>query len=543
MAKTKIDKEFLIKNRFWILLGAVVVLVLASNGWLGADVSPEIQRKKADVAKQKRDLDSQKMLVATQKELENLSAKEQSLVARQKEVWQAAWDIQKDLIQWPPTLMTPDAAVALRTRYGNERDDLRKLYFGDWIPETLREHFALDATAYKTQVQDIVKLVEPTDFNGGWQKVVKHVADWNTGVLGAPDSEEMWLAEEDLVLQRELFKAVQETNQVVGRFKLETDPAKAPTPNPAKFEKARSLFRNPYWELDLTVGQNQAMKYVLRGTIKNVGGRRQMLGRAAFKVWVRQKGDPELINIQGESLAVDQSAPLAFMEGNQLKPEKELGGVIDPEGLFAVEQVLDLYYVPVKRIEHVAIGPGAHAHRTFAPTLLPPTIDSGTAGQPTPESPAPAPATLPAPTLVGARDAKKGDQQTKHSLDRYRYMNVTPQVRRLPIAFVVVLDPAYEQDLRTALSNSKLRLQMTQVDWHRFRGELKPSTTPRLLGPIVPISPQPTDPNAAAKAAAAEQPPMSLIEVAYYGIASLYERYPPRTAAAPEAVAAGSTAK
>jgi hypothetical protein len=114
-------------------------------------------------------------------------------------------------------------------------------------------------------------------------------------------------------------------------------------------------------------------------------------------------------------------------------------------------------------------------------------------------------------------------------------------VRRLPVGFVVIVDHAYVEDLKTNITNSDLRLQTTQVDWCRFREELKqeqpaakPAVTPR------PAS-DGSDGGAAARAAATEQVPMSLVELAYYGVASLYERYPPKAAPAAEPATADAT--
>jgi hypothetical protein len=56
--------------------------------------------------------------------------------------------------------------------------------------------------------------------------------------------------------------------------------------------------------------------------------------------------------------------------------------------------------------------------------------------------------------------------------NRRRYVEITPQVRRMPVAIMVVVDQAYIQDMLLAFANSPLRFQITQVTWHRFRGNL-----------------------------------------------------------------------
>ena len=74
---------------------------------------------------------------------------------------------------------------------------------------------------------------------------------------------------------------------------------------------------------------------------------------------------------------------------------------------------------------------------------------------------------------------------TPNGIDRDRYIDVGSQdrsggdkiyiVRRLPVALVLVLDQEYISDVLTALANSYLRIQTTQVHWqHLPTGTVKP---------------------------------------------------------------------
>ena len=56
--------------------------------------------------------------------------------------------------------------------------------------------------------------------------------------------------------------------------------------------------------------------------------------------------------------------------------------------------------------------------------------------------------------------------------NRKRYVEVTKQVRRMPVALTVIVDQAYIQDVLIAYANSPLRFQTTQVHWKRFSGNL-----------------------------------------------------------------------
>ena len=53
-----------------------------------------------------------------------------------------------------------------------------------------------------------------------------------------------------------------------------------------------------------------------------------------------------------------------------------------------------------------------------------------------------------------------------------RYIDVTDQVRRMPVALVLVIDQMFIQDALAAYANSTLRFQVTQFHWTRFRGTL-----------------------------------------------------------------------
>jgi hypothetical protein len=57
-----------------------------------------------------------------------------------------------------------------------------------------------------------------------------------------------------------------------------------------------------------------------------------------------------------------------------------------------------------------------------------------------------------------------------------RYVEVTPQVRRMPVGIAVVVDQAYLQDVLVALANSPLRCQVPQVPCNRFRGSIDTGT-------------------------------------------------------------------
>src|SRR5205085_9242704 len=56
--------------------------------------------------------------------------------------------------------------------------------------------------------------------------------------------------------------------------------------------------------------------------------------------------------------------------------------------------------------------------------------------------------------------------------NRRRYLEVTDQVRRLPVALVLVVDQMFIPDVLVAYSNSPFRFYTVQTHWRRFHGSL-----------------------------------------------------------------------
>ena len=67
--------------------------------------------------------------------------------------------------------------------------------------------------------------------------------------------------------------------------------------------------------------------------------------------------------------------------------------------------------------------------------------------------------------------------------NKRRHVEITPQVRRMPVGIVVIVDQAYIQDVLLAFANSSLRFQITQVTWQRFRGNLGSDSASDSTGP------------------------------------------------------------
>jgi hypothetical protein len=114
-----------------------------------------------------------------------------------------------------------------------------------------------------------------------------------------------------------------------------------------------------------------------------------------------------------------------------------------------------------------------------------------TSGFGPPGAPMTAPSGLPSgvdPTMAGGANIANSTDSTPNKLSRKRYIDITPQVRRMPVGMVVIVDQAFIQDVLVALANSKLRFQTTQFDWNRFHNTLNYAGS-SMSTPGVPTAP------------------------------------------------------
>jgi hypothetical protein len=521
--------------------------------------------------------------------LDNLDNQKKDLEQRRDKIWKEVYDAQAGLIHWPERL-----------------SHLDRHYFGDKVDENDRAVFREDGV-YHEEYRRISTMIAPTEFlDKDWSKVLhQHVAQFSK----LPSSEDCWLALENLCVQREVLRDIQAVNQLLAGFlPVPTPPADdADADVKAKYaaEKAKidaelreslkikddeafGRFVSPYWLLDLAVARStsgKAGELVFRGKLTNISDRRQNVAKIDFLVWLTDRtkdpsAQPAVVPVQSEFAAANES--ITFDDVRVVAPSRA-------NKIFAVEQKLDLRYAPVKRVDRLWLGylPNRYADQKLLPAVGPAfkealdaegggqAADAGAAGR---DSPFGGPAAA-APTASG---------KSSNGLERDRYLHRTEQVRRMPIAVVLVVDQSHVQDVQRAFANSRLRFQNVQIHWQRFRGTLdlagstptmtsQPGTgaprgdsdaqpapspgrgaaaggvdsiggTPDPRGGGAPGRPggtprfrppggtQPPSPGAAAPR---EETMSSLVEMTIYGIASLYERYPPKP---PSADATGTAA-
>jgi hypothetical protein len=741
----KVDKDTLVKQRFWVGLGAfallwliVLLVALFSSGDKAVANAAKVKAQK-DQINGAKDIKNENYTIP-------VTQKKEELQGKKNVVWKDAWKGQETMMFWPQPKDHSEVwdRLAQQGHFGDEiaggdRTDYRNVY-GSQLP--------IDGDT------GIKALLKPIQARGG---------DWNTLIRRAtfdqhitPTNEEVWLAQEDLWVQWELLSIVKAAEdsaalfENVANFKRAEMPkeppkpadtaAAAPAPDDAKKPVVlKQRFRNPHWQLDLvmelkdkelTVTPQTTLKSLHGGAPQPVAGLDLQLGQWAAKPPKAQhlvfegkpddKGllalakpvalpdfDPEIEDVPlAVTVAADKSDPPPTQKGTlryRMRNENwELELLLEqaPDGQhfvspkskvtnisatrrtlpigqarFAIWQKgryladvtvndewlaagsttttnktatfvvpdekspVDVYEMfswdnsPIKRVDAIEFpgGTSFNSHRT-ANLMLKPAAQFPIEKPPETTTPASGGAGGGMSGMMGG--GKMGElglagtsntDKTPNGLVRNRYIAVTEQVRHMPVALELVVDQAHMQDVLTAVVNSRLRIQITQVQWKRIRGVksggedtfaggggipggmgppggmmgmggrggygpgmggrgpgsygpsgygsgrggpsplvesggtmgpgsppsgrgnsgsgLSPRPGTGGAGPLSPpgsgAGPGPRSPGAAS--AAADEGDPNLVELAVYGIAALYERFPPKPKADATTAAAGAT--
>jgi hypothetical protein len=608
--KVNVNKEQLLKHHFWILSGCYLLVVLIPLVLLGTGVSDSITKEQQTLESAKKDIKGVTN-PKNQKWVDAFEKQDKFVEDKKNIIWAKAWELQKDMMTWPPDLQ--------------ETFSQRYRYMGDPISDTDSYVYS---QKYSTQFQELFDLVDPVRSRdeGAVQFRTGNSLKDMVELLGIdhkftlPTKDDIWLAQEDLWVKRELLRIVRDANDAVATFKevkpgaagdksaagadaaegKEKKEVKAAEPPPAS-DPNHKIFRNPYWELDLSLIRSNKGKspFQLSGKITNISDHKLACGNI-YKVKMDRNPDSAfaLLPIDREPLAAGESDTFGF----------DVPPTVQVRGLYGVEQVWTWRTAPVKRIDEVRLGYNSSRTASIytpAKWVKPRWVQ---ADKPEGDS-APAPEApdmgargkfggMTMPGMGGMGSAAQGEQ-TKHGLNLIRYSDANEQVRHMPVAMVVVMDESHIPDLLAAVDNSNLRIQLLQFHWHHLRGEKiqppaqesseaspQPTNTPRLPGMpggFVPgASPGSTQqmmqrqggmmnkqmgammkgmmggtgmrqgggaggmgmglfgqrplasgPSGTPGTEEEEEAEMDLVEVAVYGLASLYERYPPKSATAP----------
>jgi hypothetical protein len=470
----KLDKETLLKHRFWIALGAYVVLWLLVLVLMPIQIGASATAKRTEYNNAKTAVEkikTPKTDFANPDWVAPLKKKEDDLKNRKVGVWQAAWETQKELMTWPAD---PDNIAPLDR-------ELKKAYFLD--PTQLkdnewRQRYA--STLYAPQYAEFKNAIFPAYYNGGsYETVLRPIpvpAGWSNM---PPDSDECWFAQEDLWVKRDLIGAIRAAIDTPALFK--PDPIDAKKESLPAGASAWYRFHNDNWEITLVLepDKNRQLTVSARSTIKNINLDRRRLPVAAVGLEIAQVAKsgavrgPHYLQVEGEPLEWNKTAEIK---------KSALVDTFKANEPLEVKQVFNWYTSPVKRLDRVELGTRlAESHRMSKYTLQ--TKSSGGAKDAAAAPPAPAEGGLSGGNMPNYTSGTGGEGRggpnggaaaAAVGVERNRYIDLSDQVRRMPVAMVLVVDQARIPDVLTALANSRLHIWVAQWEWQHVQGVQPP---------------------------------------------------------------------
>lgn len=570
---SKFDSELLKKHHFWFLFIPVCVALFLA--WYGLFIEvPDAVSGTAEKLEQKK------------KGITNVKAQPRAMIkeyekqvgqldVQRVKMWQQAWEQQKAVFAWPTEGLT-----------GPQLDAVKDLKFGEPVPESARIDERFEG-AYQAEYKKLIEKLEPMDFRDRWDRVLRYVPTFPR----RPNSEDMWLALEDLWVQREVLEAIHKVNAEAAVFKTAAEWSDKANTGPVPNGPKHRVFQSRLWELDLSLTEKDNVRR-LEGTLKNISPRLQVMGVGnvmRLKVWLTpQAKTPYIFEVQGGAVEAGQTIKIKTLDSHTIPADWKA------TELFKVEQQFDVRTVPIKRVEHLALGKlSDRNHQSlqlqmakFSKAIADRETPTGAAGggnmgfmgggigtPPAPGGMLGATGATPMPGGMGGAMGFGGgatgygmtgegsqpaalNALTQNKLQRYRYIDITDQVRRMPLGVAVVTDQSYMKDILESLANIRLRFQITQMHWTRFHTQLNYGTSgtlnsgsgfpmPGRFGmppsdddPMTPMSGVPNNYNPLGAAAPTnsreDQFSANLMELSVYGLISLYEKYD-------EAAAAGKT--
>jgi hypothetical protein len=441
-------------------------------------------------------------------------------------------------------------------------------YFADNLLQTELDAFI---DSYPDLIHDVLRTVDPLDEKGNgvvqlrnWlyrSDKLPHESENSTTTSPAPStptsnskdvkfiryvemewdkkskfSKEAWIAQENIWIQKEIYRIIRQTNDDISKFVGGED----------KAAKGKYHFKNSSFALELNLLEDKSLSF----KITNLLQRTQKLD-LNFRVQMSKQGTAPIISISGLPLPPGKN----YSQTIKFDPAKEA----QRTGVYAVQQLLTWETAAVKRIDQITIGsiaPNdiAHSHRSFPKVLLPfdkndlpkePEKDSKDGIQP--KGPPIGRESAP-PFGPGGQGGAGGANKNplKYGLWTDRYIEVSDQSRRIPVAVALIVDQDHVDRVLTHFNNSKLRFLETQVLVNHYAGSLAPPAAedqkkeggsefrpkgigifpgPGREGRPIPGGP---GPRGEREPSAAGDDSESNMELVIYGIMTLYQRYPPR---------------
>lgn len=503
-AKVKFDMKQVNKYRFWIGLG-VLVLLLMGMGFIQMTSAAGDKEKKAYLDKMKavkglNDFKNEKFLPAW-------NDREEKLRKQRDEIWSKAWEPQRSIQTW---FEKPFWEKKIDAKTGNlvwsqfEPNVPAKLTrdnTGDWawkFPVEPIDGTSLDIfkdTLYITQFhgfeKELVDAKFPVEFQGGFDVLMAPVW-WKRGAT--PSNEEVWLAQEEFWIKRELVRDI--LGALSSLAQMIPDPIGKDEKAPAEV-KERKRFYNNLWELDLMFESQDRDRFLSpRSRINNVHVDHRIMPldnpvTGSKTEFVLKQGAATFpLRVQGEPLGYGQSREF-------IKTRVTLPTTFDPAKEFTVEQVFTQKNSPIKMIQDLKINFFGHRLANKAPVTRSPNVlkmekagDAGGGGGGGEGGPSgPGGPGGPGGPMMGPGDGAGGmrggpgmgmgmmggsgsarNPTLINQIERDRYLHATDQCRHLPFAISLVLDQSVMNEVIASLVNSRLRVQVTQFHYQHLNG-------------------------------------------------------------------------
>ena len=404
----KLDKEWALKQRFWLLLGTfgllwfvcLIVLWVVGSGPIEA---AQTALKAADDAIQPYTARSGPKVPKNDNFLPEWVKYGTTFRNHKDKVWRTAWDGdepkpddppgkalwpgQKGMYTWPSTEDHPLNQIVLSPAKEIEAP-LRQWYKGSENSSPYRDQFGALYYELKSTADEVqearpsvpLKPLDPVVFKGGDRSKdadylnylgVMQLVDINADlVTNPPSTEECWLMQEDFCVKRELLYVFADAMNMAAHMDVvDAPPSDKSAADPQI--RGRHTFRNDSWEVTLLFDQggkdpNGVSTWRVRpdSTIKNVhvSHRDQDLGSPIRKnggVWFRLRQGAAVWKIAFEGTPVPWDQTHTMADG-EYKDGWSLKGNPDPSKPMALEQVFDATNTPITEIGEIAIPKASH---------------------------------------------------------------------------------------------------------------------------------------------------------------------------------------
>ena len=245
---------------------------------------------------------------------------------------------------------------------------------------------------------------------------------------------------------------------------------------------------NVEWQVQLRLLEATGNETLIRGELTNRSARRLLVPGFELELVQRDNNEPfkEEMRLTIDAINAGESRTFEYTVRKRAKAIRQ------------VSQALDWRTTPVKRLDQIAVGALAHRHsdRTRIqpmvtydfkkknlkpePAGAAPASSAGDLGGGVGMGPGDGPGTGGSGGLGGGRGSGLGGGANDKASDVHKiplsnYLEVTTELRRLPVAMALVVREDNINQVLNALANSRLRFHITQVTWNRIPGLPRPA--------------------------------------------------------------------